>query len=287
MRTAELVRRSAEYLARHGVESSRQEAETLLMRLLGVSRAELYTRDEGLDARTARSFGRALCLRCKGTPLQHLTGEQQFLELSLKVAPAVFVPRPETEIVALATLEAIDGLPSPVVVDVGTGTGALALVAKHRRSDARVFATDLSPTAVDLARSNAVRLGLDVDVRAGDLFDPLPQELRGAVDVIVSNPPYISPAEYEALPVEVRAEPYQALVGGTDLHRRLVEEGVRWLRPGGWLVVEIGSEQGTEVRRMFAEWLAGVEVLSDLAGRDRVVRGTRPLSGRDSHSTPP
>jgi release factor glutamine methyltransferase len=273
VRPAQVVRRSAEYLASHGVDSAQQEAEALLMRLLGVTRAQLYARAEGLDNRTARLYGRALCQRCKGTPLQHLTGEQQFLELTLKIAPGVFVPRPETESTALNALETIEAVRDPVVVDVGTGTGALALVVKKRRPDARVIATDLSPAAVELAHSNAARLGLEVDVRAGDLFDPVPSELKATVDLIVSNPPYITREEYESLPAEVRAEPYQALVGGTDVHRRLLGESVSWLRPGGWLVVEIGAEQGREVRELFEARLSHVEVLPDLAGRDRVVRG--------------
>src|SRR2546427_8928479 len=163
MRPAQVVRRSAQYLASHGVDSAQQEAEELLMRLLGVTRAQLYARTEGLDMRTARSFGRALCQRCKGTPLQYLTGRQQFLELTLKVVPGVFVPRPETEILALSALEVIEGATAPVAVDIGTGTGAVALILKKRRPDATVIATDLSRIAVAVARSNAVDLGLDIE----------------------------------------------------------------------------------------------------------------------------
>jgi release factor glutamine methyltransferase len=256
------------------------------MRLLGVNRAQLYARNEGLDTRTARLYGRALCQRCKGTPLQHLTGRQQFFELELEVAPGVFVPRPETEVVALAALETIDAVADPIVVDVGTGTGALALIAKKRRPDARVIATDLSSAAVALAESNARRLGLDIDVRRGDLLDPVSKAVRGGVDLIVSNPPYISAEEYGSLPAEVRAEPYEALVGGADFHRRLVEEGVPWLRRGGWLVVEIGATQGAEVKRMFELRLSRVEVLADLAGRDRVVRGARGDRDESPGSSP-
>ena len=279
MRPAEVIRRSSEYLARHGVESPQQEAEELLMRLLDVTRAQLYARTEGLDTRTARSFGRALCQRCKGTPLQYLTGRQQFLDLTLKVAAEVFVPRPETEIVALSALEVINGVTAPVVLDIGTGTGAVALILKKRRPDARVIATDLSPAAVALARSNAADLGLDIEVVEGDLLQPVPGDLRGRVHLIVSNPPYVSVDEYNDLPAEVKAEPYEALVGGTELHRRLVEDGMAWLRPGGWLVTEIGAGQGPDVRELFEERLSLVEVLPDLAGRDRVVRGQRMDGG--------
>jgi release factor glutamine methyltransferase len=272
MRPSEVARRAADYLARHGVESSRETAEALLMYFLGTDRAGLYAREEGLDTRTARLFGRALCQRCHGVPLQYLTGEQQFLDLVLGVAPGVFVPRPETEVLVERALEVLpEG--DPVAVDVGTGTGAVALAMKRRRPDARLWATDVSDDAVGVARANASRHALEVEVLRGDLLAPLPAELKGAVDLVVSNPPYVTREEYESLPAEVRAEPYEALVGGTDVHRRLAQEAPGWLRPGGWLVVEIGASQGEGVRALFGERFGRLEILPDLAGRDRVVRG--------------
>jgi release factor glutamine methyltransferase len=273
MRPAEVVTRSADYLDRHGVDSPRQTAEALLMYFLETDRAGLYARREGLDTRTARLFGRALCQRCHGVPLQYLVGEQQFLDLVLGVAPGVFVPRPETEIVVERTLETLAGVEVPTVVDVGTGTGAIALALKRARPDARVLATEVSDEAVAVARANASRLALEVEVLRGDLLDPVPPDLTGRLDLIVSNPPYVTRQEYEDLPIEVKAEPYEALVGGTDLHRRLAEAAPRWLRPGGWLVLEIGASQGGEVAALLARRFDLVEVLPDLAGRDRVVRG--------------
>jgi release factor glutamine methyltransferase len=276
MRPAEVVRRSADYLARHGVDSPRDTAEVLLMHFLGTDRAGLYARSDGLDAKTARLLGRALCQRCTGTPLQYLTGEQPFLGLTLAVAPGVFVPRPETEGLALAALEVLRTGPSPTVVDVGTGTGAVALAVKHRRPDARVLATDVSPEAVDAARVNAAIHGLDVDVRQGDLLSPVPEELRGRVDLVVSNPPYVRREDYEALPEEVRREPYEALVGDTQIHRRLAGEAPHWLAPGGWLAMEIGEDQADEVRALLQEKFSDVEVIPDLVGRDRVIRALLP-----------
>jgi release factor glutamine methyltransferase len=276
---ADLIRRSAAYLAAHGVESPLETAETLLMRILGTDRAGLYRRSGGLDAATAKLFGRALCQRCRGVPLQYLTGEQQFMELVLSVSPGVFVPRPETEVLVEAALATIDGIDRPVVADVGTGTGAVALAIKRYRPDAQVWATDVSEAAVALARANAGRLGLDVDVQQGDLLDPLRPDLVGRIDLLVSNPPYVTEEEYEDLPPEVKAEPLEALVGGTNVHRRLVQEASRWLAPGGWLVVEIGAVQGPEVAALAGEGLIDVEVLPDLAGRDRVVRGRQPVAG--------
>jgi release factor glutamine methyltransferase len=272
VRPAEVVARSADYLERHGVETPRETAEALLMYFLRTDRAGLYARDAGLDTRTARLYGRALCQRCHGVPLQYLTGEQQFLDLVLGVAPGVFVPRPETETLVERALEVL-GSGATTVVDVGTGSGAVALAIKRRRADARVLATDLSNEAAAVARSNASRLALDVEVFRGDLLSPLPADLRGKVDLVVSNPPYVTREEYDSLPREVRAEPFEALVGGTDLHRRLAEEAPGWLRGGAWFVVETGSAQGPEVAGLLGDRFESIEVLPDLAGRDRVVRG--------------
>jgi release factor glutamine methyltransferase len=273
MGPSEVVNRAADYLARHGVESPRETTEALLMYFLDTDRAGLYARTEGLDTRTAKLFGRALCQRCHGVPLQYLTGEQQFLDLVLGVAPGVFVPRPETEVLVERALEVLDGATAPVIVDVGTGTGAVALALKRRRSDAAVYATDVSSDAVAVARTNASRHALEVQVLEGDLFGPLPPELEGCVDLVVSNPPYVTEEEYEDLPVEVKTEPYEALVGGVEVLRRLAEEAPGWLRPGGWLVAEIGAAQGDDVTGLLRERFAAVEVLPDLAGRDRVARG--------------
>ena len=276
MRPAEVLRKASDYLERHGVESPRATAETLLMMVLGTDRAGLYGRTRGLDAREARMFGRAICQRCAGTPVQHLTGEQAFRRISVEVRPGVFVPRPETEVLVEAALAEIGSAEDPVVVDVGTGTGAIALAVKSERPDATVFATDRSPEAVELARRNAARLDLDVTVLEGDLLDSLPGELRGWMDLVVSNPPYLTTADYEDLPPEVRAEPMLALVGGIEVYERLAADASRWLGDGGVLAVEIGASQGTDVARAFGPSFVDVRVEGDLAGRDRVVLGRRP-----------
>ncbi len=272
-RTPEVVAKATGYLAKHGVQSPRETAESLLMYFLGTDRAGLYARSEGLDTRTAKLFGRALCQRCHGVPLQYLTGQQQFFDLVLGVAAAVFVPRPETEVLVERALETLDGETVPVMVDVGTGTGAVGLVLKRRHPQARVLATDVSREAVAVAKANASRHALDVEVLIGDLLSSVPPELRGQIDLIVSNPPYVTREEYEELPAEVRAEPYEALVGGTDMHVRLAEEAPGWLRSGGWLVMEIGASQSAPVRRRLEQGFDHIEVFPDLAGRDRVIRG--------------
>lgn len=276
MRPSEVLRSAAVYLDRHDVESPRETAEILLMHVLRTDRAGLYARDAGLDAREARMFGRAICQRCTGTPVQHLTGEQAFRRITLEVGPGVFVPRPETEILVEHALATLGDREDPLVVDAGTGTGAIALAIKDERPDATVFGTDLSAEAVELARGNAARLGLDVTVIEGDLLEPLPADLRGWVDVIVSNPPYVPPEEIDDLPAEVRADPRLALAGGTEVHRRLAEQAPRWLRSGGALAVEIDARQGEGVVALLARRFTRVRVGRDLAGRDRVVLARMP-----------
>jgi release factor glutamine methyltransferase len=276
VRPSEILVRAIGYLERHDVAAPRQTAEILLMHVLDVDRAGLYSRTDGLDARESRMFGRALCQRCAGTPVQHLTGEQAFRRIVLDVRPGVFVPRPETEVLVGTALDELGALEAPVIVDVGTGTGAIALSVKDERPGAKVFATDRSPEAVALARSNADRLGLDVTVLEGDLLVPLPSELRGWIDLVVSNPPYVRPEEYADLPAEVRADPPLALVGGAEIYERLAAQALRWLRDGGLLAVEIGAAHGLEVADLLRRSLVDVRIEPDLAGRDRIVLGRRP-----------
>jgi release factor glutamine methyltransferase len=276
VRPSEVLLRAADYLDRHDVESPKETAEILLLHVLGTDRAGLYARQVGLDAREARMFGRAICQRCTGTPVQHLTGEQPFRRIVLEVRPGVFVPRPETEVLVDHALSTLGDREDPVVVDAGTGTGAIALAIKDERPDATVFGTDLSAEAAELARANASRLGLDVTVIEGDLLEPLPADLRGWVDVIVSNPPYVPPEEIDDLPAEVRADPRLALAGGTEVHRRLAEQAPRWLRSGGALAVEIDARQGEEVAELLSRRFARVRIERDLAGRDRVVLARMP-----------
>jgi release factor glutamine methyltransferase len=268
--------RAADYLDRHDVESPKETAEILLMHVLQTDRAGLYARGTGLDAQEARMFGRAICQRCTGTPVQHLTGEQTFRRITLEVRPGVFVPRPETEILVEHALSTLGDRQDPLVVDAGTGTGAIALSIKDERPDATVFGTDLSAEAVELARANAARLGLEVTVIEGDLLEPLPAATRGWVDAIVSNPPYIPLEEIDDLPAEVRADPRLALAGGTEVHRRLAEQAPRWLRSGGAIAMEIDPRQGEEVAELLSRRFTRVRVERDLAGRDRLVLARMP-----------
>jgi release factor glutamine methyltransferase len=262
-------------LARHGVDAPHAESEALLQRILGVDRAALFTRERGLSTAEAKAYGRALCRRCTGTPLQHLTGEQGFRHLVLAVRPGVFVPRPETEVlvdVGLGLLPAAD----PVVVDLCTGAGAVALAIAHERPDARVYATDVSPEAVALARDNAARLALTVAIEHGDLFEPLPSSIAGSVDLVVANPPYVPIERRADLPPDVRAEPALALYGDRSLAERLWTAATEWLAPSGAMAVEIEETTGASVAEIARHaGFADVRVHPDLTGRDRVVSGRR------------
>jgi release factor glutamine methyltransferase len=277
MRPAEVARRGADYLARHGVESPEGSAELLLMRVLDVSRADLFAREQGPSTAEARAFGRALCRRCTGTPLQHLTGEEGFRHLTLSVRPGVFVPRPETEVLVEVALDRLEGLTAPLVADVGTGTGAIALAIADEHPGATVWASDVAPEAVALARANADRLGLSVRVVEGDLLEALPAELRGRLDLVTANPPYVPIERRDELPAEVLADPELALFGGPPIYARLFAGALAWLRPGGCVVVEIEESTADVVTALARDaGLVDPSVRPDLSGRDRVVAARRP-----------
>jgi release factor glutamine methyltransferase len=242
--------------------------------VLGTDRAGLYLRAEPLTSEEARRFGQQLCRRCAGEPLQHLTGRQRFGRLDFEVRPGVFIPRPETEILVEEALRTIADIRAPVAVDIGTGAGAIALSLKDQRPDARVVGVDLSDDAVVLARDNARRLGLEIEVGRGDLMDPVSPDLRGRVDLVVSNPPYLDPAAFDGLPSDVRAEPREALVGGIEIYERIFAEAAAWVAPHGAVTVEIDETAGQRVTAAAAAAGFGreVTVVPDLAGRPRVVR---------------
>jgi release factor glutamine methyltransferase len=276
VRPAQVVRRAAAYLERHGVESPVPTAERLLSHVLGTDRTGIYAR-EGLSSQEAKLFGRALCRRCTGEPLQHVTGEQGFRRLRVRVRPGVFVPRPETEVLVQAALDRLAEVESPVVVDVGTGSGAVALAIKDERPDATVYATDLSAEAVALARENADSLGLRIAVFQGELLEPVPRDLRGELAAVVCNPPYVALEARDSLPPDVRADPELAVFGGIDLYERLFTQAFAALRPGGFVAVEIEETTATSVSKAAErEGFEELWVRRDLAGRNRVVGGRRP-----------
>jgi release factor glutamine methyltransferase len=267
-----VLRRSAEHLAGKGSERPRLDAERLLGRILGVDRIELYmqldrplTRDELEEARAL------VTRRASGEPLQYVLGEWGFRRLTLAVDRRALIPRPETETVVERCLALLDGADAPSVLDVGTGSGAIALAIAHEHPGARVTGIDVSEDALALARENVKRTGVDVALRRHDLFAGLPD---ADWDLIVSNPPYVRAVEVASLPRDVVDwEPDVALVdrGQTDA---LVRAAAAALRPGGALVLETHENGASDVAALLGEHgYVEVTVTCDLAGRERVVEG--------------
>jgi release factor glutamine methyltransferase len=220
-------------------------------------------------------FAALVKARLGGEPLQYLEGTAPFGPLDLVVDHRVLIPRPETERLWELARGLVDH--PQVIVDLCTGSGALALALKLVFPAARVLATELSPGAVAVARANATRLDLVVEILEGDLFEPLPEELAGTVDLVVSNPPYVAEGEWSGLPADVKREPAMALVAGPDgseMLARIAGEVGGWLRPGGMVACEMGETQGKVVRALLGG-LDEVRIHQDLAGRDRFVTGRR------------
>src|SRR5918998_4840783 len=282
-----LLTDAARRLADAGVESPRVDAELLLAHVLGVSRAGLLTLGEVPDDAAAR-FDALAGQRADRVPLQHLTGRAPFRHLELAVGPGVFVPRPETEQLVEWALARLAGLAEPVVVDLGSGSGAIALSIAHEHPGARVVAVERDPGAIEWTRHNAAARAaagdFPVEVLAGDMTDPgLLRELDGAVDVVVSNPPYVP--DDARLPREVvDHDPPLALWGGPDgldVVRGLLDTAVRLLRPGGALGIEHADQQGSALPALVRGTGEFTDVADhpDLAGRPRFTTARR--SARD------
>ena len=213
--------------------------------------------------------------RLGGEPLQYIEGTAQFGPVELLVDERVLIPRPETETLFELASKMVR-LPE-VIVDLCTGSGALALALKQAFPAASVFATDISHEAIEVAMTNMVRAGTPIYLAEGDLFDPLPKSIMGDVDLIVANPPYVAESEFDSLPDDVKREPRVALVSGTSGLEVLQRSGAavrRWLRPGGVIACEIGEKQANSAASSFPD--IPVVVRQDLAGRDRYVIGVKP-----------
>lgn len=263
------------------IESPRLEAEILLACALGIRRIDLYVRHDQIvdDAGRAR-FRDMVRRRQEGSPTAHIVGKKEFYSLDFAVSPATLIPRPDTELLVDEALRLAKTIPSPLIADIGTGTGCVAVALAHRLPKARIVAVDISPEALETARGNATRLGVSerVEFRLGDLLSPL-AGLRP--DLIVSNPPYIPTGDIAGLEPGVRDhEPALALDGGTDGLRvieRLAAQALPLLAPGGRLLVEIGAGQEDGARGVFTRAGFVVEaVLKDGGGHPRVVRAAKP-----------
>ena len=280
MTLKEALNSAIQQLEHSYVGSPRLNAETLLMFSLGCNRAYLYAHPEqNLTSIEECNYFELIAERAGGKPSQYITGHQEFWGLDFIVTPAVLIPRPETEHVVETVLELARAKPRCKLVDVGTGSGCIALALAKELPLAEVHAVDISSEALEVARVNAARLELDtrVSFRQSDLlgsFEPMPQ-----FDLVVSNPPYVGLNEPEKVQRQVREfEPKVAVFSGEtglETYQRLIPQARKLLNPGGWLVLEIGYSIEDCVRQMLTGWVE-INVTPDLQGIPRVVSARAP-----------
>jgi len=266
-----LLRTGERALCEAGIPSPRLEAELLLCGVLGCRRIDLYLRQTERPTPEAISqFMGWLHRRAAREPLQYIIGEVEFCGLTLHVSPGVFIPRPETEWIVEAAKQHV---PTPQrMLDLCTGSGALAIALARTFPEAVVYASDISRVALAVAEANATRHGCPIIFRAGDLFSPF-EICDHPFDLIVCNPPYLSEADRRSLQPEVRdyepAEALYAAEGGTAFYRRILGEAPNWLAPGGTLILEMGDHQSEWLRQQVAG-IYPLAFLPDLSGTDRV-----------------
>jgi release factor glutamine methyltransferase len=273
---------TTDFLAKKGIENPRADAQILLGHVLGYDKTYLTVNFAEQPSETDRNrFKELVQRRVAGWPVAYLVGNRGFYTLDFEVTPAVLIPRPDTETLVLEALTWLKPFREPAVLDLGTGSGCIAVTIAHEKKDARVTATDVSPDALEVARRNAACHGVAerVTFLQGDLFAPLSS--GAAFDLVVSNPPYIAHHEFAELQREVRDhEPRGALDGGADglaFYRRIAAGVGAFLKPGGRLLLEIGSTQDADVRAILAgqpELEVG-PTLKDLVGHTRVVSAKR------------
>jgi release factor glutamine methyltransferase len=263
-------------LAAAGVQSARQEAEWLLAHLLDTSSLELYLQERSLSQQMAQRFLAHIAARARGVPLQYLLGEAEFFGERFTVEPGVFIPRQETEIIVEAALHALRPRAAQGgtlrIADLGTGSGCIAVTLARALAACVVIGVEVSWTALCVAQRNVLRHGLAERVQLAHGWWTKP--LRGPLDAIIANPPYIPTWQVDRLPFDVRQEPRMSLDGGRDGLRDLlqvIDEAPRLLRPGGLLALECGEEQVDQLVKVAsaASWVAQVTPLHDLAARPR------------------
>ncbi len=264
-----------QYFKDKGVESPRLDAEVLLSHIVKCDRIHLYVNfDRPLMADELAAYRRAVKMRAQRIPVAYILGEKEFMGHTFRVTQDVLIPRPDTEILVEEAIRLLADKPSPRIVDIGTGSGAIILSVLLDVEGATGVAVDLSEKALAVAQSNGERLGISerVAFRHGNLYAPIAGE---KYDMIVSNPPYIPVCDMEMLSPEVHKEPEMALVGGTDgldFYRRLIDGAPTFLNEGGMVLFEVGIHQAHQVARLGRErGFSETRILNDYAGIERVV----------------
>jgi release factor glutamine methyltransferase len=279
---AQAITEGARRLRASSVDEERRTAGILLCHVLQIDRTHLLTKsEEEIDEPSYHRYLELVERRAAGEPLQYITGHQEFYGLDFIVTPEVLIPRPETEFLVERVVEiAKEFSEEPLLIaEAGTGSGCVAVAVAVHLPRARVIATDISQAAIEVARRNAERHGVidRIEFLEGDLFAPLAElRLEGAVDVLASNPPYVNEETFELLQREVRDwEPREALFGGVDgldFYRRLIAESPHYLKPGGYVVLEIGFSQVDSISEMVkGNALELVDITPDLQGIPRTL----------------
>jgi release factor glutamine methyltransferase len=286
MMVYEILNESAKTLEAVGIPSARLDAEVLLAFCLGCDRLEFFKNPQmPLDLTQLTAYQKLIDRRLRWEPVAYITGRKDFWTFTLKVNKDVLIPRPETEIIVEEILDISKKSDASriKILDIGTGSGAIAIALACEKSQASIMATDISPEALNVARKNAESLGLQnrIDFRQGDLFEPV----EGFFDIIASNPPYIGAEEYEELPEGVRSfEPREALFAGQsglEFYEKIIYQTPGHLEKNGWILLEIGATQEKEICRIMdnSGFYDSIEMRRDYAGLPRVIKARRKISG--------
>ncbi len=281
----EALNQAVDKFRSEGIDRPRTNAELLLGAVLNVRKIDLYLdRDRILTPQQVEKFGQFVQERLSGKPVQYILGSTEFFGFELKVNPSVLIPRPETETLVETVLENLRGVDRPRIIDLGTGSGAIAISLAKHLTGSHVYATDVSLEALKVAQDNARRHNVQeqIELLSGDLFEPLKgRKLEGTINCVVSNPPYVSAEEFETLPKEVKDfEPIVALKTdeqGLSFHRKIAQNSLDFLSPGGILALEVGLGQSSKVADLIRtqDGFNRIEIRKDLGGIERVVLARR------------
>jgi release factor glutamine methyltransferase len=286
MTVHDILNKSTKALEEIDIPSARLDAEVLLSFCLKCDRLDFFKNpDMQITKAKQEHFKKLVARRLKWEPVAYITGRKEFWSFILEVNKDVLIPRPDTEILVEEALSICRKINSPEmkIIDIGTGSGAIAIALAKEMPQAQVMATDISAAALNIARKNALSLGLENQIafRRSDLFD----SVDDFFDIIVCNPPYISAEEYKKLPPGVKTfEPREALwagENGTEFHEKLVYQAGNNFKKNGWLLLEIGATQGKSVRKIVEDSgiYDNIDVRRDYAGLPRVIRARRKISG--------